>query len=297
MELGVRLFSVLSSEDAVRIFLYAEKGIASSTKAIKDLGITQKRYYSRLKGLIDVGLIEKVDGVYMYSAVGKIVHRLGFYLIAVLNNVDRIKLLTNLTKTELLSSSEMDQIARIISEQTGDFGGLLDSIMDGKKIGKIENLGTFEKLVERVVEQIDLSQSSILIATNYLDASVMEASLKAFDRGVTMKCLFSKKKISSKLTKFKLFLSPKNFITLLAFFNSSINLNDVLREVDLPFSFVIIDGYKCFLELPSIDDKFAIAFYLINEDTAKRFSDLFHKLWDEGKTSAMIEFYEKIKKL
>ena len=52
LEQGLRLFSVFSNEDAIRLFLYAERGIASSTKVMKDLGLTQKRFYSRLKGLL-----------------------------------------------------------------------------------------------------------------------------------------------------------------------------------------------------------------------------------------------------
>jgi len=294
MEHGVRLFSVLSSEDAVRIFLYAEKGIASSTKAIKDLGITQKRYYSRLKGLIDVGLIEKVDGVYMYSAVGKIVHRLGFYLIAVLNNVDRIKLLTNLTKTELLSSSEMYRIARIISEQSGELGGLLDTITD-KKLNNIEVFNTFEKLVEKLVEQIDLSQNSVLLATRYLDVRAMNAGLKAIDRGITLRSLFSKEKLSGKLNKFKLLLSPKNIMGLLTFLNSSINMSETIREVNLPFSFVIIDNSICFFELPTVGSKYSIAFYINDEATAKRFTELFNQLWEMGDIQEWLDLKRKLK--
>jgi len=54
MEHSLRLFRVFSNEDAIRLFLYAERGIARSTKAMKDLGLTQKRFYSRLKGLLVV---------------------------------------------------------------------------------------------------------------------------------------------------------------------------------------------------------------------------------------------------
>jgi len=297
IEQGVHLFNVFSSEDAVRIFLYAEKGISSSTQAIKDLGLTQKRYYSRLKGLIDIGLIEKVEGVYRYTAFGKVVHKLGIYLIGVLNNIDRIKLLDNLTKTERLSSSEKDRIVEIISDETGELRALLSSVLDKRQLGELRHLETFEKLVEKVVKEMETAQRSVLIATKYLDVRVMEASLRTIERGVMLRCLFSKDQLSSKLSKLKLMLSPKIMISLLAFLESSPDLNETLREVDLPFSFVIIDDYKCFFEFPSIGGEFAIAFYLTNKDTSRKFSQLFNKLWDTGEVNSWAKFFQKVKKL
>jgi len=297
MDHSLRLFSVFSSEDAMRLFLYTERGITSSTQAMKDLGLTQKRYYSRLKALLNLGLIEKIDGTYRYTALGKVIRKLGLYLMGVLNNREKIKLLNTITQTELLSSSEIDQITKIISAQSDEFGSLLNSIINEREINELETLETFEKLVNKVAQEIDVSQSSILIATNYLDPRVMNASLKSLKRGVTMKALFSKDQLSSKLTKFKLLITPKYIITLLAFCKSSINLNEVLREGEIPFSFVVIDNYKCVFELPNFQEEFSIAFYLGNEGTAKKFSDLFYRLWDVGKTSEMIGLLEKSSKI
>ena len=294
---GVNLLNALSNEDAVRIFLYADKGIANSTQAIKDLGLTQKRYYSRLKGLIEVGLIEKNEGTYRYTALGRIIHKLGLHLIGILDNQDQIKLLSSLSETKAISSSEIDEIFEILSDKPGELKGLLEPIIKGHIGSNAEHLDTFERLVKKVVEEVNTSKSSLLLATSYLDVRVMDTSLKAINRGVTMKCLFSKERLGSKLSAFKLMLSPKIMASLLAFLDSSIDLKDTLREVDLPFSFVIVDDHKCFFELPSISGEFAIAFYLASEDTAKRFIELFYKLWDLAQTSAWIGFFEKVKKL
>jgi len=51
-----KIFSAGSSIDALKIFYAAKDGIESSTQTIKKLGLTQKRYYTNLKRLIDVGL-------------------------------------------------------------------------------------------------------------------------------------------------------------------------------------------------------------------------------------------------
>ena len=52
------ILAALANEDAIKIFLTARRGIEKSTKTIQELGLTQKRYYSRLKELMEAGLVE-----------------------------------------------------------------------------------------------------------------------------------------------------------------------------------------------------------------------------------------------
>ena len=296
MELGVRLFSVLSSEDAVRIFLYAEKGIASSTQAVKDLGLTQKRYYSRLKGLIDVGLIEKVEGTYMYTAFGKVVRKLGFYLMGVLNNIDRIELINKLYKAKSLSPTERSKVEELISEQSGEVGGLLNYIMGEKGPNRMKVIITFNELVDKLVEQIDLSQKSILLASRHVDTRVIDASLKANKRGVILKVLVSKENLSGKLNMLRVMLSPRLILSLIEFFGSSMDMTELIRENDLTFSFCIIDDRYCFFEFPSIEgSKFSIAFYIDDEKISTRFTELFHRQWEMGEINKMQQFSQKLK--
>jgi len=296
MEQGVRLFSALSSEDAVRLFLYAEKGITSSTQAMKELGLTQKRYYSRLKGLIDVDLIEKVEGGYRYTALGKVVHRLGLYLIGVLDNKERIKLIHSLSKAKSLSPAERKKVEKMISAQSGDVGGLLNSVLSGKTCNKVKEIITYEELVEKLVEHINLSKNNLLIASKYIDTRVINTMLKAFNRGVTFKAIMSKGNLDGKLNKLRLLLSPKLLMGLLEFLGAPISLEDTFRELDIPFSFCIIDDQYCFFELPSLmESEFSIAFFLVDKGTSERFTRFFHQLWEKGETNAMLKFFQKLK--
>ena len=295
LEQGVRLLNVLSSEDAVRIFLYAKRGIESSTQAIKVLGMTQKRYYSRLKGLIEVGLLEKVEGTYQYTALGKIVHKLGLYLIGVLKNVDRIELMNSLSKAKSLSNAEKRKFEKMISEQT-EVGGLLNSVLSEKTRGKVKEIISYEELVEKIVEHINQSQKSVLLASNYLDTRVIDSSMKSINRGVVLKVLMGRDKLSGKLNKLRLMLSPKLIGAMLEFLGSPINPEDVVREIDISFSFCIIDNLYCFFELPSLmGSEFSIAFFLVDEDTSRKFTELFEKLWEIGEVNTMFKFINKLK--
>ena len=296
IEQGVRLFNVLSSEDAVRIFLYAKQGIESSTQAIKNLGLTQKRYYSRLKGLIEVGLIEKVEGTYRYTALGKIVHKLGIYLIGVLKNVDRLELMNNLSKAKSLSHAEKRKFEKMISEQT-EVGGLFNSVLSEKTRSKVKEIITYEELIEKLVERIDLSQKSVLLASRYVDTKAIDSCLKANKRDVTLKVLVSKENISSNMNMLRLMLSPKLILAMLEFFGSSKELGDLIREFDLSFSFCIIDDRHCFFEFPSLEgSKFSIAFYMEDEETNRRFTELFYKQWEMAEVKKIPTFFHKLKK-
>ena len=280
MEQGVRLFSVLSSEDAIRIFIYAEKGITSSTQAVKDLGLTQKRYYSRLKGLIDAGLIEKVDGSYVYTPVGRIFRKIGASLFGVLENKEKIDILYNLSQSSVLSVDERFRVSNMIKE-TLEVEPMLFSMIDGVASSSVKKIIEYEELVKQLIEDITKAEKSVLLASNYIDARVVDAQIKAHRRGVEFKVLLSKKTMSSKLNKLKLLLSPKVFLNLLEF--SKMTNNDAwFREADISFSFCIVDGYKCYFELPPVGFEFSIAFYLKDEKTSKRFTNFFLKIWEQS---------------
>ena len=296
IEQSVSLFSVLSSEDAVRIFLYAEKGIASSTQAIKDLGLTQKRYYSRLKGLIDNGLIEKVEGVYVYTPIGEILHKLGLTLIELLRNKDRIEFIMSLSKSDYLSQEERIQINRLLVDHS-DIGIFLrpiigDITLSSEKIEKISNYG---KLVDRINEEVSLAKKSVYIATIYFEPLVMDTILKHIKKGIMSKCLMSKKTMSKKMTKLRMLMSPKVIMNIFELMSSSSDISDYYREANFPFSFCIIDGQKCFFEFPSIDDsEFSLAFFLVDSQISKRFSKFFEDIWDTTNADQEPDLYKNI---
>ncbi len=278
---SVNLFSVLSSEDAMRIFLYAERGITSSTQAIKDLGITQKRYYSRLNGLIGHGLIEKVDGIYKYTAYGKIVHELGTYLYGIQNNIERIDILHQLSNANALSQDERYEISNMIRRNL-EFGPLLGSIINGVDDIEIRKITEYDELVKIILEDINSAEKSVLLASNYLEPSVVEAHLKATRRGVEFRVIMSAEATSRKINKLKLILSPKILMNFLEFIKSQRDNDAWFREGEIPFSFCIIDDHVSIFELPSVGAEFSIAFYLRDESTSNKFSKLFEKIWTKS---------------
>jgi hypothetical protein len=68
------ILGILSKYDALKIFLHSIEGIEAETDAADRLGLTKKQYYTRLKQLVDSGLIEKRQGKYVHTTLGKVIY-------------------------------------------------------------------------------------------------------------------------------------------------------------------------------------------------------------------------------
>ncbi len=72
---SLKLFSVLSKPDNMKIFLAAKEGIKVHLFTSTHLQLSRKQYYKALKRLKDIGLIQKLKGVYCHTSFGKIVYQ------------------------------------------------------------------------------------------------------------------------------------------------------------------------------------------------------------------------------
>ena len=278
LEQCIDIFSTFANLDTMRIFMLAEKGISNSNKAIKELDLTPKRYYSRLKALVDSGALEKVNGVYLYTPVGEMLHSLGLSLINLVDNKQKIGLLMNLSKSEALSDEERQKINSVIIGKN-DMGLVLGSMIQRIPQKNVEKISEYKELVETLAHAIASSKKSVLLASRYFDLWVVDECLKAQERGNELRVLLSKETMSKKMNKLRMMLSPKIILKVLEISNEK-NIDDILREIELSFSFCIIDGSECFFEFPSVGGEFSIAFKLKDNETSKKFTQLFNSTWE-----------------
>lgn len=291
----LRVLNVLSRQDGLALFLYAKNGLPSSKKAIQDLGLTQKRFYSRLNNLLDIGLIEKVEGCYQYTTLGEAVSKLAIYLGHVVDKKERLSLIDQVEKNKSLSSSEVDEIKSLVIEQSGVLQGALNLILDGDNLQKVEMFSNYEVGVEILVNKINSSQNRILLASKYFDVRVIDATLKAHKRGVEFKVIMAKENLTRKIEMLKLFLSPKLMLALMEFANNGAEKS--VREFELNYSYCVIDDKGCFFEFPPYEEKFSIGFFVIDKKINYQFNDLFRCQWDKAEAKEMPEFFKKLKKL
>jgi len=62
---------------------------------------------------------------------------------------------------------------------------------------------------------------------------------------------------------------------------SSAELEDQMREYKIPYNFCIIDGNKCFFELPNMrESTFSLAFFIIDKEIGSKFSLYHDAIWE-----------------
>ncbi len=280
------LFSAAANIEAIKIFFAAKDGIKSSTQAIRDLNLTQKKYYTYLKRLIDAGLVERVNGVYQHTTLGKIGFKLAEAFMNAVTQKDRLDLIDRLSKAKNITLDETEEIMRAILKDTNIIPG--DRITD--ILGPVRMADTWEKVVEDVVEYINKAKEEIYFATQYLDSKVVEAIFKASDRGVKFNFLISDKNQMLNGMKFLVstfFTNPKALKTIFEIISSS---NLKVRTVDLPYTFIIVDKKVAMVEVTKPYTKtFSLAFFFHNERLCERLIDSFNLLWERGNEVGMFE--------
>lgn len=68
------IYSALANTDSYRIFRLASDGIDASSEVLEEQSFSKKRYYVRLRKLIQLGLVRKDSGKYVHTNLGRLVH-------------------------------------------------------------------------------------------------------------------------------------------------------------------------------------------------------------------------------
>jgi len=71
-----QIYLALSNRDSFEIFCLAARYINASTDSWRKGGFSRKRYYARLRRLVEVGLVQKEGGKYKHSDLGRLVYEI-----------------------------------------------------------------------------------------------------------------------------------------------------------------------------------------------------------------------------
>lgn len=278
------LFRVLSNPDTLKILYLTGIGIENATHAIEELDLTQKRYYSRLKKLIDTGLVKKKDDVYKQTALGRMIY--DRFLPAMGKAFD--------------SREEMELIVYL--EGTDLENGVKKRILDDLDIPifaeptKLRIIDNYESMVVTVLDLCDEAKESILLATKHLDVRILDANLRSMDRGVKNSFIIDKELLSSKLQQLRMILSPKYTMAMINLVSKSTDMSELARITDLTFSFCVVDGHLNIIEISNDSNvSFIAAFYMENRDLGKKLTTLFETLWKAGEIHSTLKLLSSFK--
>jgi len=269
------LFKALSNPDGYRIFVLTCEGIRNSTYAIDELNLTPKRYYARVRELVGIGLVSKVGGVYRQTALGRMIY--DHFLPAMGKAVD--------------ARDELEFLAGL--EGIGIGNGVMNRILEDLGIPIFEDstnvkvLGDYEAFVIEAIDLSDSAEKSVLLASNYLDVRVMEATFRSVDRGVTNRVLLGKKGLSSRVNQFRMMLSPIFTKAIINFASSTVDLKDTVRVSDIPYTFCVVDGHRSIIESSNpIEEIFIVALSIDDRGVGEKLTKFFETLWKSGELRA-----------
>ena len=268
----VKILNALGNEDALSIFLYAADGIRSSKDAIRTLRLTQKRFYSRLKDLIDVKLVAKVEGEYRYTALGKFFYNMKTKIEPVLENKERLELIDKIGQVGSLSNKEARRIAEVLA---------IDELM-GDRIYQAKIVDTFEKAVYNVLSFIDGAEKSIYFASKYFDIRVSQACMNAIERGVeTYFLVGNPNQISYALQLIRPIITNPKYLKMIVQYFKSPQMN--IKYIELPYTFLVVDEKKSMIEVPKpFTNIFSLSIFFENELFSQKLVENFNKLWENA---------------
>lgn len=110
-----QLLSVLSKPDAIILFLHAKHGLKAEAETPKNIGLTKKQYYTRLKQLADFELVEKHDGCYFHTTMGRFVYEKHLAsLIEGLKNANQMRMMDVLKRERTFSEEEISNLEQTL---------------------------------------------------------------------------------------------------------------------------------------------------------------------------------------
>jgi len=181
-----------------------------------------------------------------------------------------------INKSKSISLEETKEISRAIS--IGPIGGLAESDL----ISSVRVADTYEKLVSDVIEYVEKAQEKIYFATKYFDARVAEALLRSIKRGVeTVFLSGDTEAVSKRISMMRTLISNPSMIRFFFEFISSKDFK--VRCVDLPYTFIVIDGKDAMIEVTKpATGAFSMAFFFSDEKLCERLIETFEGLWSKG---------------
>jgi hypothetical protein len=249
------IYSALSNTDSLRIFNLAADGIDASTSVLEKYQFTKKRYYGRLKELVDLGLVTKEDGEYKHTMLGNLVYESQVRdLEQILLNKNNLASIVDMKKravsSELIGANTPKELIADIEASTGV-----------PNLDPVKLFDNWNELSMDVAIEIEMMKKDLYVASRYVDFRTADVALRAAKKGCKVKILHSTRNgLSTKLQLMgNLMAHPK---ALTVFKELTSHPNVTLCESIIPYSFLVIDGETVGLEIVNPEDPYSFFFGL-----------------------------------
>jgi hypothetical protein len=268
------------------------EGLAAKSSAIKKLGLSRKVYYTRLKQLMNAGLIEKLDCAYKHTTLGKIVYQ--NHILSLMEHMKcakQMKMIDMLMHTKQFSEGEVSNFVRKI---TGDH---ISTIVDTNASSpKTEFVSTYHEMVSAIVRRVEFCKNEILLANRFLDETILNSLVcKADSSKINVKVLTDSSLIAQYFNvkgedlRLKNDVDNKNSTERINMVSSPCYLGKIDRRIyKIPFSIIILDHKEVGLEIVNWNDPrnfYGVIFVKGDQATLKAMQDVYYEMWDNASAS------------
>jgi DNA-binding PadR family transcriptional regulator len=294
------LLCLLSRRDNLKMFAIAKEGLMINSSTLDTLRITPKKYYTSLKQLKDVGLIEKSKkGYYVHTTFGSIVYQriileLGQYTrhLEKMQMIDTLRHAGKFSEASILKITQeiMDNIIKPSpSTSTSSFPSAISESIKNK----IDIILSFDNVIQTLVERIDCCKREILIATRICPEIVINKILEKSKQGVKVKVVAdidlvkqyfrTQQKFVDNLDKKNPRKERKCVIANPWYPDKTINR----RIADIPFGMIVLDNNEVGIELVNSNNpkEFYGGIFIRDEKTAMMAAGFYQQLWEKASES------------
>lgn len=275
------IMAVLSKSDALTIFLMANEGIKSDLDTPAKIGLTRKQYYTRLKQLVDLGLLTKSNESYTHTAFGRLVYQK--HVIGITNHIKNSKYLEMVDALKTNSKFNDQDIMEFISKIDPQANIELETSQKTSTI-----ISSFDEMTIKVLEIMEFAQKEIFLISRFTNELIINTMIKKARLGVNVKVLADTALVQGFFEKEgPVKVNDKNKderITVVA--NPYYPTPMSRKYVDVPFCVLIVDNKHVGIEIVDSyhPDKFKMAVFTTDSNLATGLHSFFDTLWSRGKT-------------
>jgi len=237
----VDLMKALGDKNTLVVFKAAEHGLKGTYKANEALGLSRKQYYRRLENLVDLGLVRKESGSYMHTYLGATLEKHLGLIGGSLKRPEYLMAIGIVQDSTSFTPAEKNALIQTLSSEVG-----------GAQASSSQLYNSFEKLVDGLKFWMQRAEKEIVLATRYYDPGVAPILFGAFSRGVKISFIDGNPEATSFRARLVAVMrTPPDTKTLLDVKKFTTSPNVKLTMSSLAYSFFVIDGVHCGVEVPN----------------------------------------------
>ncbi len=288
-----QVFASLADRHSLNIVKMAYSGLKGSSISYKD-NISKKQFYSRLKRLRDMGVIEKRNSVYRTTTFGSLIYNGQIKPLE-----DIIANYWNLKAVDILKSREdfpLPEKEKLIEEMIQ--GTSLKNIVNGTHLSGFSVIKDYNKLVLEVTRLLASAEKEVYLASRYHDPHFSKLMFQRIaNDGLMMHLLDGLPDQISVENRLNAILRvPPNRETFEMVNKIIKSQRFELRKAKLPASFMVVDGTTVCYETTDYanPEQFTLAISHYDDPyLAQRFISYYRTLAKDAKAPQFVQSIRK----